>query len=119
MTERRGVATGAQQTARDGLAEVFDTERPRLHAIAYRLLGSHWDADDAVQEAWIRLQNSDVRSTRTSAPGSLPWSRGSASISAAGPPPGTRTSVPSSRTRCRVRARSCQVRGRSCRKPLR
>lgn len=62
MTERRGVATGAQQTARDGLAEVFDTERPRLHAIAYRLLGSHWDADDAVQEAWIRLQNSDVRS---------------------------------------------------------
>lgn len=37
------------------LAVEFETHRPYLHAIAYRVLGSHADADDAVQEAWLRL----------------------------------------------------------------
>jgi RNA polymerase sigma-70 factor (ECF subfamily) len=36
------------------LNERFDASRPRLHAIATRLLGSRADADDAVQEAWLR-----------------------------------------------------------------
>ena len=38
------------------LANRFDRERPRLRAVAYRILGSLSDADDAVQEAWLRLQ---------------------------------------------------------------
>lgn len=38
------------------LAERFDRERPRLRAIAYRMLGSLTEADDAVQETWLRLQ---------------------------------------------------------------
>jgi RNA polymerase sigma-70 factor, ECF subfamily len=37
------------------LAAEFETHRPYLHAIAFRVLGSHADADDAVQEAWLRL----------------------------------------------------------------
>ena len=40
---------------RDWLAERFQQHRPRLRAVAYRMLGSTGEADDAVQEAWIRL----------------------------------------------------------------
>jgi RNA polymerase sigma factor (sigma-70 family) len=39
----------------DQLAEAFETERPRLRAIAARMLGSSAEADDVVQEAWLRL----------------------------------------------------------------
>lgn len=46
-----------QETER--LAELFEAERPRLSAIAYRMLGSVADADDAVQNSWIRLQRTD------------------------------------------------------------
>jgi RNA polymerase sigma-70 factor (ECF subfamily) len=42
-------------TEEEELAAEFDTHRSYLHAIAYRVLGSHADADDAVQEAWLRL----------------------------------------------------------------
>jgi RNA polymerase sigma factor (sigma-70 family) len=38
------------------LANQFDRERSRLRAVAYRILGSLSEADDAVQEAWLRLQ---------------------------------------------------------------
>lgn len=37
----------------------FEAERPNLRAVAYRMLGSVGDANDAVQEGWIRLQRSD------------------------------------------------------------
>ncbi|HEY7596787.1 MAG TPA: sigma-70 family RNA polymerase sigma factor [Actinophytocola sp.] len=37
------------------LAERFTEQRPRLRAVAYRMLGSFSEADDAVQEAWLRL----------------------------------------------------------------
>ncbi len=40
--------------------EAFAIERDRLHAIAHRVLGSHSDADDAVQEAWLRLSRQDT-----------------------------------------------------------
>jgi RNA polymerase sigma factor (sigma-70 family) len=42
------------------LADRFDRERPRLRAVAYRILGSLSEADDAVQEAWLRLQRTDA-----------------------------------------------------------
>ena len=39
----------------DELAQRFATDRPHLEAVAYRMLGSRVEADDAVQEAWMRL----------------------------------------------------------------
>jgi RNA polymerase sigma factor (sigma-70 family) len=44
---------------RDVLARRFEAERPQLRAVAYRMLGSLAEADDAVQEAWLRLVRSD------------------------------------------------------------
>jgi RNA polymerase sigma-70 factor (ECF subfamily) len=41
------------------LAQEFERHRPHLRAVAYRLLGSVSDADDAVQECWLRLSRSD------------------------------------------------------------
>jgi RNA polymerase sigma factor (sigma-70 family) len=42
------------------LAERFEAERPHLRAVAYRMLGSLAEADDAVQESWLRLSRSDA-----------------------------------------------------------
>jgi RNA polymerase sigma factor (sigma-70 family) len=44
----------------DWLAEQFEERRPRLRAVAYRMLGSLSEADDAVQDAWLRLSRSDA-----------------------------------------------------------
>src|SRR2546423_15594982 len=44
---------------RDLLAEQFEAERPQLRRIANRMLGTLDEADDAVQEAWIRLSRTD------------------------------------------------------------
>jgi RNA polymerase sigma-70 factor, ECF subfamily len=46
----------------DWQAEEFEGHRPHLRAVAYRLLGSLSDADDVVQEAWLRLSRSDAGS---------------------------------------------------------
>jgi RNA polymerase sigma factor (sigma-70 family) len=46
---------------REWLAERFEEHRTRLRAVAYRMLGSLSEADDAVQEAWLRLSRSDTR----------------------------------------------------------
>src|SRR2546427_6034824 len=43
----------------DGLAQQFEQHRTHLRAVAYRMLGSRSEADDAVQEAWMRLSRSD------------------------------------------------------------
>ena len=43
----------------DLLAEEFERHRARLRSVAYRMLGSISDADDAVQESWLRLSRSD------------------------------------------------------------
>src|SRR5215204_916996 len=45
---------------REWLAQRFQEHRPRLRALAYRMLGSTSQADDALQEAWIRLSRSNV-----------------------------------------------------------
>jgi RNA polymerase sigma-70 factor (ECF subfamily) len=45
----------------DRLIEGFEENRTRLRAVAYRMLGSFAEADDAVQEAWLRLTRSDSR----------------------------------------------------------
>jgi RNA polymerase sigma factor (sigma-70 family) len=41
-------------------ARAFEEQRPHLRAVAYRMLGSTSEADDAVQEAWLRLDRSDA-----------------------------------------------------------
>ncbi len=43
----------------DRLAERFEAHRPHLHAVAHRMLGSMAEAEDAVQDAWLRLDRSD------------------------------------------------------------
>ncbi len=45
---------------REWLAERFEEHRARLRAVAYRMLGSLSEADDAVQEAWLKLSRSDA-----------------------------------------------------------
>jgi RNA polymerase sigma factor (sigma-70 family) len=42
------------------LLDRFEAERPRLRALAYRMLGSSAEADDAVQEAWLRFDRTDL-----------------------------------------------------------
>jgi RNA polymerase sigma-70 factor (ECF subfamily) len=44
------------------LAERFEEHRTRLRAVAYRMLGSMSEADDALQEAWLRLSRADTAS---------------------------------------------------------
>ena len=44
----------------DWLAAAFEEHRDHLRAVAYRLLGSMTDADDAVQDTWLRLTGADT-----------------------------------------------------------
>jgi RNA polymerase sigma factor (sigma-70 family) len=46
---------------REFLAQQFEEQRTRLRAVAYRMLGSLSEADDAVQETWLRLSRTDAR----------------------------------------------------------
>src|SRR5438128_980749 len=55
-THRRNVCMNDQ----DWLAERFEANRPHLRGVAFRMLGSLTEADDAVQEAWIRLSRTDT-----------------------------------------------------------
>ena len=45
---------------REWLAEPFEANRTHLRAVAYRMLGSVSEADDAVQESWLRLSRSNT-----------------------------------------------------------
>ena len=47
-------------TDTDGLAASFEQHRGHLRGVAYRMLGSLSEAEDAVQEGWLRLQRSDT-----------------------------------------------------------
>src|ERR687886_209771 len=44
---------------RDWLADQFEANRPHLRAVAFRMLGSTSEAEDAVQETWLRLSRAD------------------------------------------------------------
>ncbi|MEU3985338.1 sigma-70 family RNA polymerase sigma factor [Streptomyces sp. NPDC026672] len=48
----------------DPIAEAFESQRDRLRAVAQRLLGSHADAEDVVQEAWLRLSRQNTETIR-------------------------------------------------------
>lgn len=52
--------TGRPQREADWLAQRFESHRPHLRTVAYRMLGTLPEAEDAVQEAWLRLNRSDV-----------------------------------------------------------
>ncbi len=47
-------------TGSDWLVEGFESNRGRLQAVAYRMLGSLSDAQDAVQQAWVQLSLADT-----------------------------------------------------------
>jgi RNA polymerase sigma-70 factor, ECF subfamily len=47
-------------SANDRWTAHFEQARPQLRAVAYRMLGSVSDADDAVQEAWLRFDRADT-----------------------------------------------------------
>src|SRR5829696_9178640 len=49
-----------QMDEREWLAERFEEHRTHLRSVAYRMLGSLSEADDAVQEAWLRLSRSNA-----------------------------------------------------------
>jgi RNA polymerase sigma factor (sigma-70 family) len=48
----------------DTVTEAFEAQRDRLRAVAHRVLGSHADAEDVVQEAWLRLSRQDAGTIR-------------------------------------------------------
>ena len=50
-------------TRRDWLTEEFERHRPHMRAVGYRMLGSVSEAEDVVQEAWLRLERSDPGGT--------------------------------------------------------
>ncbi len=49
---------------REWLTERFEQHRPHLHAVAYRMLGSMSESDDALQEAWLRIRDHDSESVK-------------------------------------------------------
>jgi DNA-directed RNA polymerase specialized sigma24 family protein len=55
----------------DQLAARFEGERPRLLAVATRMLGSTVEAQDAVQEAWLRLERTTRAARRGERTGSM------------------------------------------------
>src|SRR5213076_1651230 len=59
MTPNRGIDP-PELGRPDWLAERFEAHRSHLRAVAYRMLGSLAEADDAVQESWLRLRRADT-----------------------------------------------------------
>ncbi|GAC1378127.1 MAG: RNA polymerase sigma-70 factor [Acidimicrobiales bacterium] len=59
------MTSGLAARNRSEAVDLFDRERPRLLGLAYRMLGSVADADDVVQEAWLRWQRADRAALRS------------------------------------------------------
>ena len=62
----------------DWLAARFEENRGHLRAVAYRMLGSLSEADDAIQETWLKLSRTDASGIDNLGAGSRPSLRGSA-----------------------------------------
>jgi RNA polymerase sigma-70 factor (ECF subfamily) len=60
QTAKDHPSTPSRTSALDEVAATFEQHRTHLRAVAYRLVGSVPEADDAVQEAWLRVQRSDL-----------------------------------------------------------
>src|SRR5262249_30366800 len=58
--QRRSPQEECDVPAPERLAEQFEQHRRHMRAVAYRMLGSVSEAEDAVQEAWIRLSRADI-----------------------------------------------------------
>ena len=71
----------------DWLVERFQTHRAHLRAVAYRMLGSLSEADDAVQEAWLRLSRAGSGGVDDLGRWLTTWSRGCAWTCCARAPP--------------------------------
>ncbi len=68
LTDARGYGKEDDVDRQEWLAQQFEEQRPHLRAVAYRMLGSLSEAEDAVQDAWLRLSRadrSDVENLRT------------------------------------------------------
>ena len=90
MATRMTTRTGPLDR-RDWLAAEFERQRPHLRAVGYRMLGSMTEADDAVQEAWVRLDRRDPGRRR---PARLAHRRGRADLPRRAPiAPGTPRAV--------------------------
>ena len=57
---RTGQGDQERMTDLDVVAERFEAYRPQLRGVAFRMLGSVAEADDAVQEAWLRVARTDL-----------------------------------------------------------
>lgn len=66
-TERPSEPGGVSRPPASEYAEIFERARPRLLGLAYRILGSRAEAEDAVQDTYLRWQETDIR--RISTPG--------------------------------------------------
>jgi RNA polymerase sigma-70 factor, ECF subfamily len=62
VTAGYGARPRARLLAMDAAERAFTADRPRLVGLAYRILGSRADAEDVVQDAWIRFQRADPAS---------------------------------------------------------
>ncbi|MBO3085817.1 RNA polymerase sigma factor SigJ [Cellulomonas fengjieae] len=60
-------STGSNQNVPDTDVRAFEDVRPRLFGLAYRMLGSVAEAEDVVQDAWVRWQGTDRRAVRNPA----------------------------------------------------
>src|SRR5262245_49616477 len=60
---RRKVTAMSDTGSTGPVARAFEAQRDRLRVVAYRMLGSHADAEDVVQDAWLRLARQDTAAT--------------------------------------------------------
>jgi hypothetical protein len=64
-----GTKRGNVTADKTWLSERFEAQRAQLRGVAYRMLGSLSEAEDALQESWLRVSRADTSESRTSAAG--------------------------------------------------